>query len=57
MTQLESVALKTSALAVDIVKLTPFEIGYLAGVLVENNHTLAREFMIALELNLDEVGR
>lgn len=54
MNELDQVALKTSALALDIVKLTNFELGYLAGILKEHNRELAQEFMIALQLNLED---
>lgn len=54
MTELDQVALKTSAIALDIVRLTNFELGYLAGVISEHNRDLAQEFMIALQLNLEE---
>lgn len=50
----DAIVLKTSAIALDIIKLTNFELGYLAGILKDHNRELAQEFMIALQLNLEE---
>ena len=52
MNALDQVAVKASAVAKDMLRLTPFELGYLAGVLAENHPALAQQFGIAIKLNL-----
>lgn len=55
MNALDQVAVKASAVAKDMLRLTPFELGYLAGVLAENHPALAQQFGIAIKLNLEEI--
>jgi hypothetical protein len=51
----DKVSLKASNIGEMILKLTPFELGYLAGLLAENHPMMAREFAIAINLNLEEI--
>lgn len=52
---LEAIASKTSEAAKQVLMLTPFEIGYFAGILAENHPMMAQQLAIAIKLNLDEI--
>lgn len=55
MSAFDHVAIKASNIAEQIVRLSPFELGYLAGLLAESNAPMAREFAVAINLNLEEL--
>lgn len=51
----DHVAIKASIVGQQILRLTNFELGYLAGVLAENHPGLAQQLGIALKLNLEDI--
>jgi hypothetical protein len=55
LTAFDLVAIKASNIGEQILKLTPFEIGYLAGVLAENHPAMSRQLAIAINLNLEDI--
>lgn len=55
MSALDQVAIKASAAAEQVLRLTPFELGYFAGVLAENHPMMARELAVSINLNLEEI--
>jgi hypothetical protein len=52
---LDQVAIKASTVAEQVLHLSPFELGYFAGVLAENHPAMARELAISINLNLGEI--
>ena len=55
MNALDQIAVKASNIAEQVLRLSPFELGYLAGILAESNAPMAREFAISINLNLEEI--
>lgn len=55
MNALDHVAVKASNIAEQVLRLSPFELGYLAGILAESNAPMAREFAISINLNLEDL--
>jgi hypothetical protein len=55
LTAFDLVAIKASNIGEQILKLTPFEIGYLAGIMAENHPAMARQLAIAINLNLEDI--
>lgn len=55
MNALDQVAVKASNIAEQVLRLSPFELGYLAGILAEANAPMAREFAVSINLNLEEL--
>lgn len=55
MSALDQVAIKASEAAEQVLRLTPFELGYFAGLLAENHPAMARELMVSIQLNLEEI--
>lgn len=51
----DHVAIKASNAAEMLLRLTNFELGYVAGVLAENHPGLAQQLGIALKLNLEDI--
>jgi hypothetical protein len=52
---LDQVAVKASTVAEQVLHLSPFELGYFAGVLAENHPAMARELAVSINLNLGEI--
>jgi hypothetical protein len=52
---LDQVAVKASTVAEQVLRLTPFELGYFAGVLAENHPAMARELAVSINLNLEDI--
>jgi hypothetical protein len=52
---LDQVAVKASTVAEQVLHLSPFELGYFAGVLAENHPAMARELAVSINLNLEEI--
>jgi len=51
----DHVAIKASETAEMLLRLTNFELAYVAGVLAENHPGLAQQLGIALKLNLEDI--
>lgn len=51
----DHVAIKASNTAEMLLRLTNFELGYVAGVLAENHPGLAQQLAVALKLNLEDI--
>jgi hypothetical protein len=54
MNHYDAMAITASAIALELKKLTQSEIGYLFGVLAENDPILSQQIAIAIKLNLEE---
>ena len=55
MNALDHIAVKASNIAEQVLRLSPFELGYLAGILAESHPEKAREFIVSVKLNLEEL--
>jgi hypothetical protein len=55
MNHYDAVAITASAVALELKKLTPSEIGYLFGVLAERDPVLSQQIAVAIKLNLEEI--
>jgi hypothetical protein len=55
MNEHDQLALKASELAVLLRQCSQYELGYLCGILAENEPVLAQQFGIALKLNLEDI--
>ena len=53
MNHYDAVAITASAIALELKKLTPSEIGYLFGVLTERDPVLSQQIAIVIKLNLE----
>jgi hypothetical protein len=55
MNHYDAMAITASAVALELKKLTQSEIGYLFGVLAENDPILTQQIGIVIKLNLEEL--